>query len=197
MGAGLARFSARRALGRGRPGRRPPSITAAPLFSTAARHPRAPFFKNAWSARNRNRFVLPRPLSEEVRRSPVWGLSGGQGVAWGGPPYDRPAAGSLSSPRCGTPSGHLRRRAADPRRQGASPRRAAVRIPTGSLSEKRSCPRCLAQTSPPSGGGCPARPRCSRGAEHTGLREDSLVYLSGFCPEHKSNASSTLAVRKN
>lgn len=83
-------------------------------------------------------------------------------VRWPGPPYDTPAAGPLSSPRCGAASRPLCL-------LRAAPRRAGFRIPTGSLSEKRSCPRCSAQMSPLSGGGRPTRPRSLRASWGHGL----------------------------
>lgn len=118
-----------------------------------------------------------------------------------GPPYDRPAAGLLSSPRCGAASRPLCL-------LRAAPRRAGFRIPTGSLSEKRSCPRCsmlgsnvpLVWRRPPHSAAvppCQLGPRFSRRDQPTGLREDSLVHLSGFCSTYKSNVSSALVVKKN
>lgn len=44
---------------------------------------------------------------------------------------------------------------------------------------------------------CQLGPRFSRRDQHTGLREDSLVHLSGFCSTYKSNVSSALVVKKN
>lgn len=163
-----------------------------PSFLVAARHVRSVFFKC---------FTCEKQKSFCLALTSVQG-----GAALSGDQESLPrTVGHFSSLQDGNTSCYLCVRA-NPTHRGLLFKAQISKFPWG-LYQSRNCAHnpwlqflllvwgrpCHLAVVPPSQLG----PRFSHKDEHTGLGEDLLVYLSGFCSEYKSNTSSRLVVKKN